>query len=144
MKRETYFKLLLLMVVTFGFTACTIENDDEVGYNTTEDLCSKTWVETYVTTDHYYCTHKIIFDYDGDAQEVYIYNNMDINGNPLSTVAETRSKSLSWSWYNENHECLVLNYGKNVVSYFDNVWVRNDYLSGKLDGIYVTFMNDNI
>ncbi|WP_321436998.1 hypothetical protein [uncultured Bacteroides sp.] len=144
MKRKTYFELLLLMVITFSLTACNIQNDDEPYHNTTDRLCSKNWVETYTTTDNYYCTHKLSFDYNGSGQELFIYNKLDLNGNPLSTVAKSESYSFVWKWYNDNNECLELNYGNNNVLYFDNVWVRNDYLFGKFEGKDVTFMNNDL
>lgn len=132
------------MVITFSFTACSIDNDDDPYLNTTEGLCSKTWVETYITTSHLYCTHKLSFAYNGAGQETFIYNNLDINGNPLNTIFNTTTFNFNWDWENSNNECLVLDYGNNSVLYFDNVWVRNDYLSGKLDGNNVTFRNSNI
>ncbi len=141
MEKKTYLKLLLLLVITFSFTACYQDENDDVYYNTSDMLCSKTWVETFTTSDHYFCTHKLIFAYNGSGQEAFIYNNIDINGKPLSGIVKTESYSFSWDWYNSNHECIVMSYGSNNKLYFDNVWVRNDYLSGKLNGDNVTFMN---
>lgn len=143
MKKKTYFELLLLLVITFSLTACNIDNHDEPYLNTTEGLCSKTWEETYITKYNIYCTHKLSFEYNGAGLEMFIYNNLDINGKPLNTVIKTETFNFNWSWYNSNNECLVLDYGNNLL-YFDNVWVRNDNLSGKLEGRYVNFINDNL
>ncbi|WP_321517132.1 hypothetical protein [uncultured Bacteroides sp.] len=144
MKKKTYLELLLLMVITFSFTACDINNNDEPYLNTTDGLCSKTWVETYTTKNNLYCTHKLSFAYNGAGQELFIYNNLDINGNPLNTVIKTESYNFNWDWDTSNNECLVLDYGNNTVLYFDNVWVRNDYLSGKFEGDNVLFSNSNM
>ena len=144
MKRKTYFELLLLMVITFSLTACTINNGDEPYLNTTDGLCSKTWVETYITTNNLYCTHKLSFAYNGAGLETFVYNNLDINGNPLNAIVKAESYNFNWDWYNSNNECLVLDYGNNTVLYFENVLVRNDYLSGKFEGDNVAFKNDNI
>ena len=39
-------------------------------------------------------------------------------------------------------EGLRLDRGANEVYYFENVWVRQNYLSGKLDGVEVTFRKE--
>jgi len=143
MKKKTYFELLLLLVITFSLTACSIDEDNDPYYKTTENLCSKTWVETYRTVSNLYCTHKLSFAYNGVGQETFIYNNLDAYGKPLNIILNITTSNFNWSWYNSNNECLVLDYGNNVL-YFDNVWVRNDNLSGKLEGSYVNFINDNI
>jgi len=39
---------------------------------------------------------------------------------------------------------LVLKYVSNDFIYFDDVWVRNDYLSGVFDGVKSTFTNSVI
>jgi hypothetical protein len=141
MEKKTYLKLLLLLVMTFSFTACYQDENNDVYYNTSDMLCSKTWVETYKTSDHYFCTHKLAFAYNGAGQEVFIYNNLDINGNQLPGVVKTETYAFSWDWYNSNHECIVMTYSNSIL-YFDNAWVRNDYLSGKLNGDNVTFINE--
>jgi hypothetical protein len=40
-------------------------------------------------------------------------------------------------------EGLTLNYGAGEIKYFDNVWVREHYLSGKLDGVVVMMVDAN-
>ena len=39
-------------------------------------------------------------------------------------------------------EGLKLDHGAGEVYYFENVWVRQNYLSGKLDGVEVTFRKE--
>lgn len=52
------------------------------------------------------------------------------------------SYNFSWNWVDESMENLVINYGGDDVVYFDNVWVREHNLSGKLDGMLVMFVDD--
>ena len=40
-------------------------------------------------------------------------------------------------------EGLTLNYGAGEIKYFDNVWVREHYLSGQLDGVVVMMVDAN-
>lgn len=40
-------------------------------------------------------------------------------------------------------EGLILNYGAGEIKYFDNVWVRENYLSGKLNGMIVMMVGTN-
>lgn len=40
----------------------------------------------------------------------------------------------TWKWIDNSREGLILNYGSGDVKIFENVWVREHYLSGKLDG----------
>lgn len=143
MKEKGIIKWFLLLVLTISVSACQ-EWDNGIDRNSTEALCSKMWVETYTTSDHYYCTHKLAFNPDGKGQEVFIYNNLDLNNKPLPTVAKTISYGFTWDWANDNMEGLIMIYGNNDVLYFDNVWVRNDYLSGKFNGENVTFNNANL
>lgn len=143
MKTKNLMKLFLILVATISLSACD-EWNDGIERNSTQALCSKIWVETYTTSDHYYCTHKLSFNPQGKGQEIFIYNNLDLNNKPLPTVAKTISYSFTWEWDNDNMECLIMNYGNNDILYFENVWVRNDYLSGKLNGENVTFNNANL
>ena len=45
-------------------------------------------------------------------------------------------------WIDQEMEGLRLDRGANEVYYFENVWVRQNYLSGKLDGVEVTFRKE--
>ena len=44
----------------------------------------------------------------------------------------------TWKWADNSKETLILIFPANEVKYFENVWVRDHYLSGKLDGEVVT------
>ena len=46
-------------------------------------------------------------------------------------------------WMDKSMEGLTLNYGAGEIKYFDNVWVREHYLSGKLDGVVVMMVDAN-
>lgn len=47
---------------------------------------------------------------------------------------KTTESDFTWRWIDNSREGLVLNYGAGDIKYFENVWVRDHYLSGKLDG----------
>ena len=47
---------------------------------------------------------------------------------------KTDTHDFTWKWIDNSREGLILNYGSGDVKIFENVWVREHYLSGKLDG----------
>lgn len=53
----------------------------------------------------------------------------------------TETNNLTWSWIDDTMEGIVFDYGVNGVTYFDNVWVREHNLSGKLNGKVVVFVD---
>ena len=59
-----------------------------------------------------------------------------------SLPARTLTYTLSWEWIDQEMEGIKLNYGAGKVHYFENVWVRQNYLSGKVDGVEVTFRKE--
>lgn len=56
---------------------------------------------------------------------------------------ETTSRTFTWKWIDKTMEGLILNYGAGEIKYFDNVWVRENYLSGKLNGMIVMMVGTN-
>ncbi len=143
--KRTYLKLLLLTVIAFSFAACDNTDDPIDQYqNSTQRLCANTWIDTYTTTDHYYITHELIFDANGQGLETFITNNLDVNGNIINPPAKTENNSFAWKWDNSNMESITLDFGGSSFVYFDNVWVRNDFLSGKFDGVIVSFANASL
>lgn len=141
MKKSVSLKILLLLTVFLGLASC---GDDNVYYtiqNSDEKLCGSTWVEEFQTTNddnvEVICNHQLKFAKSksgNDGQEVWEYYRSG-ETRPYETV----SKRFSWSWLDSNMEGLELNYGGGEITYFDNVWVRENYLSGMLDGVNVTF-----
>lgn len=50
-------------------------------------------------------------------------------------------REFSWKWMDESREALVLTFSTSE-KVFENVWVREHYLSGKLDGQIVVLAEE--
>ena len=122
-------KLLVICLIPFILTAC----GDDVYYtmeNTDERLCGRTWVETIaLDNDPNYISveHQLVFSQTGQSRETWIKYK---NGGGEDSSAST----FTWRWMDNSREGLILDYGGGDLKYFDNVWVRDHYLAGKLDG----------
>ena len=75
---------------------------------------------------------------DNSGQEIWEYYR-----GGESRPYETTSRTFTWKWMDKSMEGLTLNYGAGEIKYFDNVWVREHYLSGKLDGVVVMMVDAN-
>lgn len=131
-------RLLLLLVMVLGLSACGdnyYTNDFE---NTSDRLCANTWMEQFTMDNSDVCRHYLIFSIDYTGREVFEYYR-----NEESTAYKTNSFNFSWNWLDDSMEGLEMNYGGGDISYFDNVLARQHYLSGSLDGVQVTFSNYN-
>ena len=116
-----------------GFASC----GDDVYYtieNTDEALCGRLWVDDdYVTDEGYEGTYQLRFHQGGKGQEVRSWQ-MDGGTN-------TFDREMTWRWTDSSKECLQLTFPDGASKYFENVWVRQHYLSGKLDGREVTMVS---
>jgi len=137
MKTLNYARIILLLMITVGLSSCGDEfyNDDFLR-NSDEKLCGYVWLEEYVTTDGDLCTHKLEFARTGSGREAFEYRRS--SGNSWGAIYKTETYNFNWTWVNDM-EGLELHYGANSTLYFDNVWVREYYLSGNFDGVEVTF-----
>ena len=142
MKTLNYVKILLLCVFTIGLASC----GDDVYYtmqNSDDKLCERTWIEEYQTENkdgvEVLCSHQLKFaKVDSSGQEIWEYYRRG-ESRPYETV----SRTFTWKWMDKSMEGLALNYGAGEIKYFDNVWVREHYLSGKLDGVGVMMIDAN-
>ena len=139
MRKLNYVSILLAVITVLGLTSCE-ENEDF--QNSESKLCNQLWVEGYNITSEDHCTHQLEFAYNGSGREVFIYQRY-YDGN-LQKPYKTETFAFVWYWQNDYREGLVLEYGSNDLIYFDDVWVRNDYLSGVFDGVKSTFTNSVI
>lgn len=139
MRKLNYVSILLAVITVLGLTSCE-ENEDF--QNSESKLCSNEWVERYQLSPDDYCTHTLKFDYNGAGHEIFIYQRY-YDGN-LQKPYKTETFAFVWYWQNDYREGLVLEYGSNDLIYFDDVWVRNDYLSGVFNGVKSTFTNSVI
>lgn len=138
MKSLNVGKILLLLITVIGLSSCGDEYyTDDFLRNSDEKLCSKRWVEEYETVDNEMCHHYLEFSMNGRGKETFFYNPLD-GRKPYES-----SYSFDWSWVDQTMEGLVLDYGADDIVYFDNVWVREHNLSGKLEGVVVMFVDAN-
>ena len=140
MRKLNYVSILLAVITVLGLTSCE-ENEDF--QNSESKLCNQLWVEGYNITSEDHCTHQLEFAYNRSGREIFIYQRYNTSGSLLAPY-KTETRSFVWYWQNDYREGLVLEYGSGNYIYFDDVWVRNDYLSGVFDGIQSTFTNSDI
>lgn len=140
MKTLNYLKTLLLGMLVATLAACGDDYyTDDYLRNSDEKLCGKTWVEEYTTTDDELCNHQLKFSVernDRSGQEVFQYYR-DGETRPY----RSESYTFDWNWVDKDMENIEINYGGGDIVYFDNVWVREHNLSGKLDGVIVMFVD---
>lgn len=125
-------KILVLCVVALAFVSC----GDDVYYtiqNTDEQLCGKTWTEQYTDEDGNSCRHLLEFTRITQNGKV-LYSGKETVTTYLVGGTNTATYDFTWQWIDDTREGLMLNYGNGDMKHFENVWVREHYLSGKLDG----------
>lgn len=117
--------LLILVVAACG---------DDIYYtaeeNTDERLCGRTWTEEVPVTDnetYASAEHQLIFSLTGQSRETWVWRKPG-GGEDITT------STFTWKWMDNSREGIVLDFGGGELKYFENVWVRDHYLSGKLDG----------
>lgn len=131
-------KILLLLIAVIGLSSCGDEYyTDDYLRNSDAKLCSKKWVEEYVTNEGEICQHYLEFSMNGSGKETFFYTPQN-GGKPYDS-----SYRFDWQWVDNSMEGLVLDYGADDIVYFDNVWVREHNLSGKLEGVIVMFVDAN-
>ncbi len=139
MKTFNYVKILLFCVLTLGLASCGDEYyTDDYLRNSDDKLCGKTWVEEYQTEDGELCKHQMKFAKDYSGREIFQYYR-----NEESRPYKENSYTFDWKWTDSDMENLEINYGAGDIIFFDNVWVREHNLSGKLDGVIVMLVDGN-
>lgn len=133
MKTLNFVKMLLLCVITLSFASCGDENYYTI-QNSDEKLCDKTWTDEQETSDGTF-TYQLKFYKDNKGQEI---------STTYSTGGKTTiDREFSWRWTDNSKEALRLIFTDGKIKNFENVWVREHYLSGKLDGEIVMFADAN-
>ncbi len=105
--------------------------------NTDERLCGRTWVEKVTVDDgsaYVSAEHQLVFSLEGQSRETWVWRK-------AGGGEDTSASTFTWRWMDESREGIVLDFGAGELKYFENVWVRDHYLSGKLDG-KVVMMKD--
>ena len=122
-KTLNYVKIMVLCICSLTLLAC---NDDDNGL---DDMLCRTWVNETIEDDLEVYTHQLIFVKKGrSGQEI------KKRYTPSTGTTNTETRDFTWEWEDGSQECLVLKYGAGDIKYFENVWVRNHYLSGKVGG----------
>ena len=102
-------------------------------------MCGKTWVDEYTTEENELCKHQLKFAKDYSGREVFqFYRNGE------NRPYKENSYTFDWKWTDSAMENLEINYGAGDIVYFDNVWVREHNLQGKLNGAIVMFVDANL
>ncbi|KAA6309462.1 hypothetical protein EZS27_039052 [termite gut metagenome] len=135
-------KIVLLGVIVMGVSSCEINNLDDSFRNNDEKLCGRVWERSYVTDNDDLCTQLLEFragSIGRTGTEFFEYRQKDRNGNWNDIPYRTASYSFYWQWTDNEREGIIIEHSIDGTLYFDNVWVRINYLSGNLDGEEVTF-----
>lgn len=137
-----YYGIMALLAAMMLFTSCEVsidwyDDDDysEMYYQRTRELCSRTWQESWVQNGEIH-TQRLDFYEDRTGTELMRIEHRD------GYITEDRY-SFRWSWENSSQTALRMNYGGNDYSYFENIWLSGNTLSGILDDVDVRLTGIN-
>ena len=134
MKILDFAKIMLLCVITMGMASC----GDDIYYttiqNSDEKFCGMNWVDESGEDGEAY-TYLLKFGANNKGQEVTI--TYEAGGKV------TVDREFSWRWLDESKEAIRLTFADNTAKIFENVWVREHYLSGKLNGEVMMLVDAN-
>ncbi|KAA6330375.1 hypothetical protein EZS27_020902 [termite gut metagenome] len=131
-------KIALFLTALVGFNSCEMHYTDDYFRNSDAKLCDKLWERQYIVNDEL-CTHQLTFGITSGRRqgiETFIYQRK-VYGKWETYLREYYN--FDWKWANDAYEGIVIDHSIDGVLYFDNVWVRDYYLSGYLEGEEVTF-----
>lgn len=134
--KKIFYNLFLLPVLALCMTACGDDYyTDDFLKNSSDKLCGYVWEEVYdsqLEGVDMTCVHRIKFNKkDGNESMTYYKEGQSI---PVSKT----EYAFYWEWC-KDMETIQLKYGTGNDEFFENVWVRETYLSGKLHNKTVTF-----
>lgn len=135
MKTVGFTKIVLFVVLLLSVSACS--DRYYVDYrNTTEKLCNRDWVmDVFLDTDNGDFSKTIFLFYEnGKYDQTIAY----YHANSIKPYNKETRYDLDWKWTDDSCERIVLG-NKTTTVYFDNVMVRDHYLTGVLDGEAVMF-----
>lgn len=132
MIKKNILRLCLLLVVLCGFNSCEDDPWEDGPDSTTLLLCDNLWEDYFITEDGAECrqTFEFHLDYKGVERREYMYN-----GHPDGYDTFT----FYWEWDHEYPNSIIMDYGKGDYSYFDDIRVTYNLLTGILDDENVTF-----
>lgn len=134
-----YASMILILAGLMNLTSCEVmieewydhDNYSEAYYRNTKKLCSRTWQESWMQDGRIY-TQRLDFYEDRTGTDVLLieYRN--------GQISEERY-TFRWTWDNATQTCLRMNYGPNDQSYFEDIWIGENTLTGILDDTEVHF-----
>ncbi|WP_455665135.1 hypothetical protein [Phocaeicola sp.] len=138
-KLMKYFGIVALLTIMTSLTSCEVsfgswyDDDDysEYYYRTTQELCSRTWQDSWTQDGKYYTQ---LLDFYEDRTGTDIMRVEHRNG----YVTEDRYE-FKWKWDNSSQTCIRMSYGSYGTSYFEDVWMGSNTLRGILDDVDVKF-----
>lgn len=149
MKKLNCLNLFLLLSTVLFLTSCGDDYyTDDFLRNSDEKLCGYTWIEEEIYMNESgnpeLCVHMLYFNRGasgmGSGKETFEYYRALSGGDWANTPYRDENYRFDWKWI-DNFEGLTLDFGDTVVL-FENVWVREYYLSGKYDGLNSTFYRE--
>lgn len=134
MKICNLMKVLTVCALIFVFASCGDDVVYETIKNSDEGLCNKTWVMETEENGTVVQQYKLTFyPVPRKGQELTVTYGED--------GKTSVDREFSWKWMDESREALVLTFSTSE-KVFENVWVREHYLSGKLDGQIVVLAEE--
>lgn len=138
MNRINWLRTALFCLVATTFFSCG--GDDEIDVQT-QRLCARTWIDEFNMTesdDNVRVTLQLNFTMTGNSCKEYLYYR---SGELQPYYKETRY--FTWHWTDDSQERIEMDYGAGEIGYFDNVQVREHYLTGILDNRNVTLTDSS-
>lgn len=127
MKILNFVKIVLLCVMTIGMASCGDDNYYTI-QNSDEKLCKyDIWVD----------------ETDGGAYGLQFFIAKNKGNEIIITYDEggknTVEREFTWSWTDSSKEALKMAFSGGQVKTLNNVWVREHYLLGELNGKVLSF-----
>lgn len=123
--------LFILLLTLCTLNSCEPEDEWESIEQKSEVLCSVPWIEYYVDQNGVECSQQLIFYASG--------RGLDVTTCYYGGHVQTDSYAFDWYWESGRGKTLVMDYGWGDISYFTNVWVNYDLLTGDIDDVPVAF-----
>lgn len=129
-------------------SACDVTDEPRIPPNdsrspSTYALCNKIWVDYYLdNSSGINVEHELTFSINGSGMDRRIFR--------YTTGTRVDNFPFRWRWFDNYEEGLIIEYltppypDNEKIVYFDNIMIRNHYLSGELFNNYVTFVDSNI
>lgn len=135
-----YLRFLMVAALLLNLTSCettvVFEDDDNIGgayYAKSEALCYYVWQDVYEDQDGNECFQELTFFLNRTGEDYLrvVYPNGDY---------EEFVDKFVWNWEDREQYSLRMQYAPNDVSYYDDVRVRDNVLSGYFGDMKVNYI----